>query len=215
MVPVLTAKLAGKNVSKKLIDSYATQLAEMIEDEQGIESIVDSNLFGIIIAQKEADRVRTETATSTRKEAADAAAGKKPDEQGDQKPELPADAPDYVKALMAKIEGMETTIAGFKSAEQAKTIQERFLAHEDVKKVPQGAAKRYVPKTEEDFDAALTELKTDFAPLMEQSSGAPSFGAGSGLDHPATGKPTGGGSGTKEASKEALDAAANSLAIKI
>jgi len=208
VITALNAKLAGKNVSQKLKDSYATRWADKIETEEDIDNFVGDRSDDLLDAQKEADRRATEAGTNARKEAAKAAAGEPKTDEPEQN-KLPDDTPPYIKALMAKLEGMEAKVNGFEASKQAETIEQRFLGLEKVKDKPLGIAKRYVPKTEEEFEAAAAQLEADFAPVVAQQQVY-----GFGLDKPPASTPAG-GNGGKGASTEALDAVMNQIPIKI
>lgn len=159
---VLTAietKFKGKSLSKTFKESIATKWAAKIDTDADIDEYINDREDVILEASTEADRRVTDYVKANPKET------KKPDEK--ETVELPADTPEYVKVMMAKMETMGAEISGFKAQTQQKSLEERFKANPDLKGVPEFMFKGRVPKTEEEFDTAVQELKTDYSTFAE------------------------------------------------
>lgn len=163
----IETKFKGKSLTKNFKDQLATNWAEKIETEEGIEEFINDREDVILAASTEGDRRATAAATKARQEAADAAAGKKTEPEPAKEPELPADTPEWAKAIMQSTKALAEKVNGFESKQQAKTLQERFESDPRVKDVPAFIRNGYIPTTEEEFETKATSLATEFKTFAE------------------------------------------------
>jgi len=169
----LGVKYRGKSISKTLVNDLATDWAEKIEDEAGIDEYINNHDTMINVFIKEADRRATTAAEKARKEASDAAAGRQTDDQNQGEETIPTDAPDWFKQF-ATAQAQQTKVltdklAAFEGATQAKTIQERFTKEAKAKGVPDAWIKRSLPGTEADYDTALNDIVTDYTQFATEN----------------------------------------------
>lgn len=199
VLPVLEAKLKGKGYPKTFVDSLAAKMAAKIDTDDDIETYVEDRVELLVEADKEADRRATAAATKAAEKAKEA--GKEPKEEP-KEDELPDDTPAWAKTLIENNKALEAKLKGFEQAQSQKSIAERFKSHEKLKGIPELLFKGRIPQTEEDFEAAVEELATDFESLAKEQN-ITRFGNDKpgGAGH----KPEG---GKKQASKEEIDALA-------
>jgi len=209
VLAVLNAKLQGKSVTKTYKERLAEKWAAKIENEEDIETYVSDREDDILEAAADGDR-RAQSATKTAKqEAADMLTGK----SGDENPkEITPDPnmPEYMKAFMAKVDNLAEKVTGFEQKQSSQSLSEKFAKDERLKDVNPIFYKGRIPTSEEQFEAAVTEVATDWAAI----AGTANF-AQFGKDVPGSAagaqkRPSG---ETKEASKEQLDAVVNNLKI--
>lgn len=160
----LDAKFKGKSVSKELKDSLAARWADKIEDEAGIDAYINEREDDILDAAKEADRRATAAAEKAKKEAADAVTGGKKDEPATDP--IPDGAPDWFKAWMSKDaeekKALADKLSAFEQQKSAESIADRFKKDERLKDVPELFYKGRIPKTDEEFEAVVTEVADDY-----------------------------------------------------
>jgi len=146
----------GKSASKTYKENLASKLADKIETEEDIDTYVDDRADIFLESISEADRRVTE------------ATKPKPTEPVVEP--VSDDAPAWFKAHAEKtnkvIEELTGKLTGFEQQQTAKTIEQRFKSDERLKGIPEPAFKGRIPKTEEEFEAAVTELTTDYAPYI-------------------------------------------------
>lgn len=176
VLAAIETKFKGKSLSKTFKDSVATKWAAKIDTEADIDEYINDREDVILEASTEADRRVTEYVKANPKET------KKTEKE--ETVELPADTPDYVKVMMAKMETMGAEISGFKAQNQQKSLEERFKANPDLKGIPEFMFKGRIPKTEEEFDTSVQELKTDYTAFAEANKLS-----NIGLDVPGRGNP--------------------------
>jgi hypothetical protein len=207
IIAALNEEFKGKSVSKNYKEKLATLWADKIADDDGIGEYLEDRKDIILEAAKDKDSSVSTAVQKARQEAADAVTGtKKTDDpaQPVDDPEMPA----WAKALMTQQQQIAEKVNGFESARSAESIAERFKKDERLKGVPEFLLKRAIPQKEEDFEAAVTELATEYKTFATEHKLA-AFGG----DKPAAGAAGAAGGSNKEASKEDLDAVVNHFKI--
>lgn len=207
VLAALEIKFKGKSLTKNFKDKIAEKWAAKIETDEEIDAYIEDREDVILEASTEADRRATQAATKARQEAADAAAGKKPETETKAPPtdDLPADTPEWAKAIILEAKAARAEVAELKAARQTETIADRFKKDERLKGIPEFMLKGRIPQKEDDLETAITELVADFKPYAEQNKLA-AFGG----DAPATGNKQA-ANGVKEASKEQVAAVLSQL----
>jgi hypothetical protein len=167
LVQKLREKFKGKSLSKTYFEKLAKKWAPKIETDDDIDEYIEDREDVILEAASEADRVRTEAAAAAAKKAAKKTGNEGDDDDEPEEPEFPEGTPDYMKTFMKKVDKLGERMSTFETQSQQKTISERFKAHPDLKGVPEFMFKGRIPTKEEDFDAFVEELKTDFTSYAE------------------------------------------------
>lgn len=157
----LDAKFKGKSVSKELKDSLAARWADKIENDEGIDTYINDREDDILDAAKEADRRATAAAEKAKKEAADAVTGK-PKPEPNAEPQSDPDMPAWAKQLLDANKTLTEKVSAFEASKSAESIAERFRKEERLKGIPEMMFKGRVPKSEEEYDAAVEELSKDY-----------------------------------------------------
>ncbi|GIZ08370.1 hypothetical protein [Flavobacterium sp. UMI-01] len=163
---VLTAietKFKGKSLSKTLKDNLATKWAAKIETDADIDEYINDREDIVLEASAEADRRVTEAvkiANEKNKEGKDLS-------KKDDTVILDNDAPEWAKALLKQNQDLSEKLEVFQTQNQQKTLEERFKSNPDLKGIPEFMFKGRIPKTEEEFDTAVQELKTDYTTFAE------------------------------------------------
>lgn len=155
----LKALYPKANLSKARLDAFADKLAakpaDDATDEQVDEVINDYNeIINFEEVAKQDDKVRTLEARKS-----STTPPKKEQEEEVIKPD--DDAPSWAKALLQKVESLE-------SNQKAKTISEKFNSDERVKSIPEFIRKGYIPKSDDDFEEKITELTEAYKPFAEK-----------------------------------------------
>lgn len=160
VLKAIELKFKGKSLTKNFKENIATKWAEKIEDDASIDSYIEDREDVIIEANAEADR----RAIQASKKAKEEEVPEKKEEVG-----TTSDMPAWAKALVDSNKNLTDKLAGFENANKAKSIEERFLAHESIKGInlPNSVKTKYTPSSEEDFDTAIESFQTDFKPLVE------------------------------------------------
>lgn len=217
----LTAKYKGKvGISKNFMDTIATKWAEKLPDdatEEDITAFIEDHDYVFSAAVKEADSRVTNAIKLERQNAKDAIDGKKkPGETSEvveETPEIPSDMPGYMKSVMQTLTALANEVKGIKEEKQTETIKDRFFKDERLSKVPEFMKSLALPKTEEEFEASVTGLVTNFTQFAKDSKinlagndAPPRAGAspGAGAAAGATGK---------EATKEELDEVSAAIGV--
>jgi len=206
---VLTAinkKFEGKSLTKTFKENLAKKWAVKIDNETEIDSYIDDREDVILEASTEADRRATEAV----KKLAPAQIQKQEGEtKTEPKDDFPADTPEWAKAIINQNKTLEAKINGFETQQTQKTLTERFKSHPELKGIPELMFKGRIPTKEEDFDAYVQELKTDYTTFATENKlsllgkDTPNNFGG---DRKNSGE-------VKEASKEDVDKLAKSLLI--
>lgn len=184
VLAAINKKFEGKSVSKLTKEELATKWAEKIETDEEIDDFIDDREDVILVLIKEADTRVTETKGDVEEE---------DDDEGEDEFK---GAPDYIKKIMANQKTLSEKLEKFETDKKETSLTERFKNHPDLKGIPEVMFKGRIPKTEEEFEAAVAELKTDAETLNISTIQSDTPGA------------AGGGGGIKkekEASKEELD----------
>ena len=202
----INKKFEGKSLSKTFKENLAKKWAVKIDNETDIDAYVDDREDVVLEASTEADRRATEAVKKITPPKVEKKEGETIIEE---KVELPSDTPEWAKALIKQNETLTAKINGFETQQTQKTLTERFKSHPELKGIPEFMFKGRIPSTEEEFDNAVSELKTDYSGFATENKLA-SLG---------TDVPTNfGGSKNilgevKPASKEDVDKLAKSLII--
>lgn len=166
VLAALQLKFKGKSISKTFLDKLATRYCAKIETDADMDDYINDREDDILDGAAEADR-RVQAAT------------KKPAEGG--KPEVKKDvievdddelkdAPPYVKAMMAQMKGMNETINKLNADKTADTLSTRFLKDERLNGLDPKLLKGRFPKTEEEFEDAVTEAAEDLKDFVKEAS---------------------------------------------
>lgn len=157
----LLVKYKGKSLTKNFIEKLADKYAAKIEtdDDATIDSFIEERDEVIQEAISETDRRVTEAVNKA----------KKPGEQQQQqqqepKPEeveLPADTPEWAKGLLKGLEAVNKKVDGFQTERTHQSLAERFQKDERLKGIDPKLLKGRLPKTEEEFEAAVEEAAED------------------------------------------------------
>lgn len=202
VLAAIETKFKGKSISKTFKQNLAAKWAEKIETEDDIDTYIEDREEIITEAISEADRRAVDAAKKASEKAKEA--GKEPKDEP-KEVELPDDTPAWAKTLIENNKALEAKLNGFEQAQSQKTIAERFKSHEKLKGIPELLFKGRIPQTEDDFEAAVEELATDFEALAKEQN-ITRFGNDKpgGAGH----KPEG---GKKQATKEEIDALAEKM----
>lgn len=153
--------LKGKSASKNFKENIASKWADKIETDEDIETYINDREDILLEASSEADRRATEAAQKAK------APEPKPEptpKDVEPKPE-PKSEMDELKELVKSLSGTVQTMQQQRTQE---TITERFLKDERLKGIPDFVLKRAIPKSEEDFDTAVTELATEYTEFAKK-----------------------------------------------
>jgi hypothetical protein len=150
-----------------MVDKWAPK----IDTDEDIEAyITDEDRVELLTeAAAEANRIRTEV----KKEAAKG--NPNPGKKGENTDEPDPDEIDETKlspferTLLKTVGGLKKDLDTFKTSQTQQTLAERFKNHPDLKNVPAFMMKGRTPKTEEEFDTAVEELKTDYTDYAKEN----------------------------------------------
>ena len=169
---MLDTKTAGKNLTPAYKDSIAANYADKIETDEDIENYVSDRVDTIIISSSEIDRARTIASTAKKEEPAQPA----------QPAVVPAktesgeDVPAYMKAFMeqqaAQLAELKGQLAQQTAEKTQATLAERFTKDERMAGIPVSLALKFAPKTEAEFEAAVTDATTTLADYIPAFVGA-------------------------------------------
>lgn len=156
---VLTAielKFKGRSISRIFKENLAEKWAVKIDNETDIDAFIEDREDVVLEASTEADRRATEAV----KKLTPKQEGKTEEKAEDVK--VADDAPEWAKALIKQNEALNAKITGFETQQTQKTLSERFKSSPELKGVPEFMFKGRIPSTEEEFENAVLELKTDY-----------------------------------------------------
>lgn len=165
---VLTAinkKFEGKSLTKTFKENLAKKWAVKIDNETDIDSFIEDREDVILEASTEADRRATDAVKKL-------AVTKTPNEgrtPPTDKVEIPDDTPEWAKALLKANETLTAKVNGFETQQTQKTLSERFKTSPELKGVPEFMFKGRIPTTEEEFENAVYELKTDYTAFATEN----------------------------------------------
>lgn len=164
-------KFGSVGLSQTRLDEVAAKLGSKMADDAPdeeidarLEDLNDYHPFADV--KKNDDRIVNEKKNPN----------KKPVKE-EVKTEDDDDAPAWAKAMLAKIEKLE-------SEKAHDTLETKFRKDERLKGVPEFVLKRSIPKSEEEYEETVGELETEYKVFAEQNKLA-AFGA----DTPPNGKP--------------------------
>jgi hypothetical protein len=211
IIAAIKAKFPAINLSKKRLESIAAIIEKkVIDDETKIDATLDSfNEFSPIAdIAKQDDALRNAEAklkaAQTPKDKDDK--DDKPKDDKPETPELPDDTPPYIKKLMEGFQTLSTQVQAIQGEKQKGTIRAKvsdmLKDEKGVLKVPESYwGKRVIPEKEEDLQAFVTEVETDYTGFTKELTDkgiaivpGPKSGA------------AGAGGGNGKATKEELDA---------
>lgn len=196
VLAAIELRYKGKSMSKTFKENLAAKYAAKIDNDTEIDSYIEDREDIVLEAISEADRRATDAAKKNNAPPKD---DNEPPKQS-ANDDAPAWFKTYAENQKKEMEALSGKVATFETAQTAKTLEQRFKSDERLKGVPEVMFKGRIPKTEEEFESAVTELASDYAPLAEQMKKS-TFG---------TFKPAGGSEPStgakKQASKEQIDA---------
>lgn len=181
------ALFGSVGLSQTRLDEISAKLALKMADEATDEDIdarlnEQNDIYPFAEIKKHDDRILNEKNNPN----------KKPDkvEKVEKKEEEEA-VPSWAKSLLEKVEGLE-------NAKKTESITEKFKKDERLKGIPEFAFKGRIPKDEESYEEAVTELATDFKAFAEKAKLS-----NYGLDTPPNGEGKPAGDVKKMSSEEA------------
>jgi hypothetical protein len=203
-------KFPGVNLSKARLNAIAVKIeGKVVDDETKIDAALDelnnSGLHTFAEIAKEDDRIRgieaklKQPATPPNKDPKEV----NDDPPKDQPPAPPDDAPAWAKSLLESNKTMAQQLAALQGEKLQNTIKDKAKAQ--LKDVPEVFwSKRVLPQKEEEIEAFVTDVTTDYAAFAQTQTN-------NGLS--ALGKPAGGGGkpGNGEATKAETDAIVKEL----
>lgn len=169
VLAVFSTKFKGKSLSKTFLDKTATRYAAKIETDADIDDYINEREEDIIEAGVEADRRVT-------------AALKKPAE-GDKvdKTKTPAaveidddelkDAPAWAKAIINQNKELVAKVAGFEAQTSEQKLASKFETDERLKGIDKRLFRGRYPKTEEEFEEAVTEAAEELKDFAKPEGG--------------------------------------------
>lgn len=151
----LEIKFKGKSLSKTSKDKLAEAYAPVIENLADIDDYITAQTPGIEILIAETDSRVTEALKKVPKE--------KPAnvETPTEEIELPDDTPAWAKAMVKQNQELSKKIEGFESKQNQQTVEQQFRGHESLKGVPEIFLKGRTPKTAEEIETVVAEIKAD------------------------------------------------------
>lgn len=166
------AKYPAVNLSKKRLDALADKLEPKITDESQIDTHLDAinDAFSFDEIAKNDDKIREQAAKLK------TAATPKEKTESVEEPEIPSDAPEWMKAFMKQQadanKSLSEKLAAFEMKERTGTIKEKIataLKGKDGKdSVPEVFwSKRQMPQKEEEIEAFVADVKTDHSTFTQ------------------------------------------------
>lgn len=162
----INKRFGDKSLSKTFKENLAEKGVSKIENIENIDSYLDSIEYVVLEASTEADRRATEavkklTPAQTQKQEGEP--------KTEPKDDFPADTPEWAKAIINQNKTLEAKINGFETQQTQKSLTERFKTHPELKGIPELMFKGRIPTKEEDFDAYVQELKTDYTTFATEN----------------------------------------------
>lgn len=207
VLAAIETKFKGKSITKTFKENIAEKWAAKIDNDTDIDDFVNDREDVILEAVSEADRRATDAVKKAK------ANEPKPNDTNPEPPkddviEIPADTPEWAKALIAQNKTLADKVNGFEASQQQKSIAERFKTDERLKGIPEFVLKRAIPSKEEDFEESVTNLAAEYSTFAKEAN-LQSFGKDT---------PAGGGVGNppanpKEATKEEIEAIVSGMKV--
>lgn len=151
----LENKFKGKSLSKTSKDKLAEAYAPVIDNPADIDDYINAQTPAIEILIAETDSRVTEAL----KKAPKVESAKT--ETSTEEIELPADTPEWARAMMKQNQDMKKDLEGFKASQSQQSVEQRFRNHEELKGIPEIFLKGRTPQTAEDIDTVVAEIKSD------------------------------------------------------
>ncbi len=171
-------KTSGINISDKLISNLADRWAPIIADDAAADGFIELRKDVLEETVAEADR-RVTQAAQKQKPAEPA----KPNETPPAAEQVPPSTDPAIAALTKQISDLAGVVTGMVQGQQAQTMAQRFGTDPRLAGIPEAFFKGRVPRTEEEFEIAVTDTAADFK-AIKQSFAGEAGNAGSGT--PAT-----------------------------
>lgn len=159
VLTAIEAKFKGKSITKTFKENIAAKWAAKIDNDTEIDSFIEDREDVILEAVSEADR----RATDAVKKVTEKQDPPKPDD----KPKVADDAPDWFKQYAEAQDKKIGEVLGKVTGYEQQTIEQRFRADKRLAGLPEFAYKGRIPKTDAEFEAAVTELAADFEPIIK------------------------------------------------
>lgn len=158
----LEIKFKGKSLSKTSKDKLAEAYAPVIENLADIDDYITAQTPAIEILIAETDSRVTEALKKAPKtEPAKATAST-------EEIELPDDTPAWAKAMVKQNQELAKKIEGFEASQSRQTVEQQFKNHEGLKGIPELFLKGRTPKTAEEIETAVAEIKADVEAYQTQ-----------------------------------------------
>jgi len=168
IIAAIKAKYPAINLSKKRLDAIAAKIEEkVIDDETKIDAAIDTyNDYNPIADIAKQDDIQRNLEAKVK-----AATPKKEEKTEPVKPateEVVDDGtPAWAKALIEQNKTLATGLAALQGEKVASTM--RAKATEKLKEIPASFwAKATLPQKEEDLDAFVTEVQTDYTAFTQE-----------------------------------------------
>lgn len=161
----IKAKFPKLNLTKKRLDLIGDKLEPKVTTELTLDALIDSfNEFQPIEDLAKLDD-KVVTAEQKLKEAKNPP--KKDEEKVPEEVTTPADMPDWAKPLFEQNKKLSESLASMQKEKSQGTI--RQTATEKLKDIPVSYwGKRAIPEKEEDLEAFVTEVTTDYGAFTKE-----------------------------------------------
>jgi len=167
VLAALNTKFKGKSVDKNYKESIATKWAAKIADDDAIDDFIDDREDDVLEYMKSKDAAVKAATEKTKQDAADLLSGKK-DEKPEEVTEDPT-MPAWAKLLVEQNKSLTEKLSSFEADKTKQSIAERFRKDAKEKGIPEAWIKRSIPATDADYDAALSELDTDYSQFKTEN----------------------------------------------
>lgn len=196
----LKALFPKANLSQKRLDAIADKLAKKTADDAddtAIDAVINdfNDVMSIEDIAKDDDRTRTLEAEKQKGiDEARKKAGLDPIEKKEEKVDLPDNTPDYVKAILGKMDSisteLETIKTGTVTATKKASATDQFNKSEILKRIPDSVKPNWINRidvnSEVSFEDQIKGLETEYGELVQLSADnnqyAPAAGGGDPTD---------------------------------
>lgn len=185
ILAAIKAKFPKVNLSKARLNAIAAKIeTKVIDDETKIDAAIDEfNDFNPLAEiAKNDDKIRNLEAKNP---PAPAKKDDTPGKEEDQPGELPADMPEWAKALVKSNQSLQQTVATIAKKDAQTSISAKVQAAVG-KDVPASYYKNWpLPEKEEDIETFVESIKTDYTAFQQEQNnagldGVPPPGGGNG-----------------------------------
>lgn len=180
----LKALFPKANLSQKRLDAIADKLAKKPADDAddtAIDAVINdfNDVMSIEDIAKDDDRTRTLEAEKQKGiDEARKKAGLDPIEKKDDKVELPDNTPDYVKAIMGKLDSVTTELESIKTGRLSETKKasatDHFNKSEILKRIPDSVKPNWINRidvnSEVSFEDQIQGLEKEYGELVQVSA---------------------------------------------